>query len=140
MDLSDALTYAAPIRRGVLATVKSDGRPQLSNIMFAVGADGVIRISVTDSRAKTANIRRDPRVSLHVTSGDFWSYAVIEGDAALSAVASEPDDDTVDQLVALYRDLGGDHPDWDEYRAAMVEDGRLVLSIRPSRAYGMLPG
>lgn len=140
MDLTDALAYAAPIRRGVLTTIKADGRPQLSNIMFAVDAGGEIRISVTDSRAKTANIRRDPRVSLHVTSGDFWSYAVIEGEADLTSVAADPNDDTVDQLVALYRDLSGEHPDWDEYRAAMVADGRLLLSIRPTRAYGVLPG
>lgn len=139
MDPSAALAYAQPIKRGVLVTLKADGRPQLSNIMFAVGADGLVRISVTDSRAKTANMRRDPRVSLHVTAPDFWSYVVLEGEAELAPVAAQPDDATVDELVDLYRDLQGEHPDWAEYRASMVADGRLVVRLRPTRAYGALP-
>jgi PPOX class probable F420-dependent enzyme len=139
MDLIPALDYARPIMRGVLATMKADGRPQLSNIMFASGADGVVRISVTATRAKTANMRRDPRVSLHVTAADFWSYVVIEGEAELTPVAAAPDDATVDELVELYRDVQGEHPDWAEYRAAMVADERLVVRVRPTRAYGSLP-
>jgi PPOX class probable F420-dependent enzyme len=139
MDLAAALDYARPIRRGVLATVKVDGRPQLSNIMFGIAADGVVRISVTETRAKTANVRRDPRVSLHVTAADFWSYVVLEGEGELTPVALDPDDATVDELVDLYRDLQGEHPDWAEYRAAMVTDQRLVLRLRASRAYGSLP-
>ncbi len=139
MDIQKALEYAAPIGKGVLATIKSDGRPQLSNIMFAVGADGVIRISVTDSRAKTANMRRDPRVSLHVTAPDFWSYAVIEGDVELTPVATSTDDATVTELVDTYREMVGEHKDWDEYRRSMVADGRLVARVRPTRAYGMIP-
>jgi PPOX class probable F420-dependent enzyme len=139
MDLDDALAYARTIGRGVLTTVKSDGRPQLSNVMFAVGDDGIIRVSVTASRAKTANMRRDPRVSLHVTAPDFWSYAVIEADVELAPVAAEPGDATVDELVELYRSLQGEHPDWSDYRAAMVADGRLVARLRPTRCYGSLP-
>jgi PPOX class probable F420-dependent enzyme len=139
MDLDVALRYAQPIKRGVLATMKADGRPQLSNIMFAVGADGIVRISVTATRAKTANMRRDSRVSLHVTAADFWSYVVLEAEAELTAVAVAPDDATVDELVAVYRDLQGEHPDWAEYRAAMVADERLVVRLRPSRAYGSIP-
>ena len=139
MNLDDALAYARHIKRGTLATLKADGRPQLSNVMFTVGDDGVIRISVTASRAKTANIRRDPRVSLHVTSPDFWSYAVIEAEADLSPVASSPDDATVDELVEYYRALQGEHSDWREYREAMVADERLVARLTPTRCYGALP-
>jgi PPOX class probable F420-dependent enzyme len=139
MDHEDALRFAATIGRGTLATNKSDGRPQLSNVMFAVRADGVVRVSVTDGRAKTANMRRDPRVSLHVTSPDFWSYAVIEGDSDLSPVAESADDAAVAELVELYRALRGEHDDWDEYRRTMVADRRLVARIRPTRAYGLLP-
>jgi PPOX class probable F420-dependent enzyme len=139
VNIDDALDYAGPIRRGTLATAKSDGRPQLSNIMFGVGDDRVIRISLTDSRAKTANIRRDPRVSLHVTAPDFWSYVVIEADAELSSVATRPDDPTVEELVALYRSMSGEHPDWQEYRVAMVADQRLVARLTPTRCYGSLP-
>lgn len=139
MDLDAALRYAGPIQRGVLATMKADGRPQLSNIMFAVGGDGIVRISVTATRAKTANIRRDPRVSLHVTASDFWSYVVLEGQAELTPVAAGRHDATVEELVGLYRDLQGEHPDWDEYRAAMVADARQIVRLRPLRAYGALP-
>jgi PPOX class probable F420-dependent enzyme len=121
---------------GVLVTLKRDGRPQLSNINYAFG-DGVVRISVTDGRAKVKNLRRDPRASLHVASDDFWSYAVVEGDAELSPVAEDPHDATVEELVTLFRDVNGEHPDWDEYRAAMVSDRRLVVRLPIGRVYGM---
>ena len=71
---------------------RRDGRPQLSNVVYALGGDDVIRISVTDGRAKTANLRRDPRASLHVSRDDFWAYAVVEGTARLLPVAGAPDD------------------------------------------------
>lgn len=137
MELDQALEYVRPKHRGVLVTLKGDGRPQLSNIAYGLGEDGVIRISVTADRAKTNNAGRDPRVSLHVTADDFWSYVVIEGVAELAPGASSPTDATVDELVELYRALQGEHPDWDEYRAAMVADRRLVLRLRPTHAYGM---
>jgi PPOX class probable F420-dependent enzyme len=139
MDLDTALDYARAHRRAVLITLKSDGRPQSSNVMHWTGADGVVRVSVTDTRAKVRNVRRDRRVSLHVTADDFWSYVVLEGEAELTPVATSPGDETVDELVAYYRALNGEHPDWDDYRAAMVADQRLVLRLRPTRAYGM-PG
>ncbi len=122
--------------QGVLVTLKRDGRPQLSNISYTL-TDDVIRISVTDGRAKTANLRRDPRASLHVTSDDFWSYVVAEGDAELTPAAADPADPTVDELVELYRSVQGEHEDWDDYRAAMVKDRRLVIRIPVRRIYGM---
>ena len=137
MEIADALAYARQRRQGVLLTLKADGRPQASNIMYGVGDDGVIRISATADRAKSANARRDPRVSLHVTAEDFWSYVVVDGDADVTPTAAEPDDATVDELVDLYRSLQGEHPDWDEYRTTMVADRRLVIRITPTHAYGM---
>ena len=137
MEISAALDYIRQHQRGVLLTLKADGRPQASNIMYGVGDDGVIRISATADRAKSANARRDPRVSLHVTAEDFWSYVVVDGDADVTPTAAAPDDATVDELVALYRSLQGEHPDWDEYRAAMVVDRRLVIRLTPTHAYGM---
>jgi PPOX class probable F420-dependent enzyme len=125
--------------RGVLVTLKRDGRPQLSNIVYAVGDDGLVRISVTDDRAKTANLRRDPRSGLHVTTDDFWAYAVAEGTAELSPASRSPDDATVEELVGLYRSLNGEHPDWDEYREAMVSDRRLVVRLRIEHLYGIPP-
>lgn len=137
MEISAALDYIRQRQRGVLLTLKADGRPQASNIMYGVGDDGVIRISATADRAKSANARRDPRVSLHVTAEDFWSYVVVDGDADVTPTAAAPDDATVEELVELYRSLQGEHPDWDDYRAAMVNDRRLVIRIHPTHAYGM---
>jgi PPOX class probable F420-dependent enzyme len=139
MDLTKALSFAGRHHQGILITLRSDGRPQSSNIAFGVGDDGIVRISVTDNRAKTRNLRRDPRTALHVNRADFYAYVVLEGDADLSHVASRPDDATVGELVELYRSVQGEHPDWKEFREAMVADRRLVVRLRPSRAYGMLP-
>ena len=138
MELATALDFIREHRQGMLITLKSDGRPQSSNIAYALGDDGIIRVSITDSRAKTGNMRRDPRVSLHVNRSDFYAYAVIEADAELTPVAASVDDATVDELVEYYRSVAGEHPDWDEYRQAMVADGRLLLKLTPTRAYGML--
>jgi len=138
MDLSTALEFARQHRRGVLVTNKRDGRPQLSNIMYGIAEDGLVRISITADRAKYPNLRRDPRASLHVTQEDFWAYVVLEGDVELSDVAAAPDDAAVEELIDLYRSLVGEHPDWDDYRRAMVEERRVVARLRPTHAYGML--
>ncbi|HVV09674.1 PPOX class F420-dependent oxidoreductase [Amycolatopsis sp.] len=122
---------------GVLATIRRDGRPQLSNVShFYDSSTRKILVSVTDSRAKTRNLRRDPRATYYVTSADGWSYAAVEGTAELTPVAKDPHDATVEELIDLYRKIGGEHPDWDEYRAAMVSDGRLVLRIPVERIIG----
>ncbi|MCD7436728.1 PPOX class F420-dependent oxidoreductase [Streptomyces lincolnensis] len=123
---------------GVLVTLKGDGRPQLSNVNHAYYPDErIIRVSITDDRAKTRNLRRDSRASYHVTSADRWAYTVAEGTADLSPVAKDPHDETVEELIRLYRDVLGEHPDWDDYRAAMVRDRRLVLRLKVERAYGI---
>ena len=123
---------------GVLVTLKKDGRPQLSNVSHAYYPDErIIRVSITDGRAKTRNLRRDPRASYHVTSADRWAFTVAEGTADLTPVAADPHDDTVEELIRLYRDVLGEHPDWDDYREAMVRDRRLVLRLRVERAYGI---
>lgn len=138
MDITEALDFIRERQHGVIATNKRDGRPQLSNVTYAVGDDGVIRVSVTDTRAKTKNLRRDPRASLHVARSDFWAYCVIEADVELLPVAADPNDATVDALVEYYRTVMGEHDDWDEYRRTMVADGRLLLLLTPTHAYGML--
>ena len=126
---------------GVLATIKRDGRPQLSNVTYRFDPRAAaIEVSVTEPRAKTRNLRRDPRASILVSSEDGWDYAVAEGDAELSPPAAAPDDPTVDALVDLYRAVAGEHPDWDDYRAAMVTDRRVLLRLRIAHLYGMPPG
>jgi PPOX class probable F420-dependent enzyme len=125
-------------RHGVLVTLKRDGRPQLSNVGYTYDdATRLIQISVTDSRAKTRNLRRDPRASLHVQGDTPWQFAVVEGIAELTPVAAAIDDATVDELVQVYRAIGGEHNDWSEYRQAMVDDRRLVIRLPVTRAYGL---
>ncbi len=132
-------TFLAGRTLGTLATIKRDGRPQLSTIAFRYDPGSrTVSASVTDGRAKTANLRRDPRASLHAASDDGWTYVVAEGTSDLSPVAKTPDDETVEALVGVYRTLRGEHPDWDEFRQAMVDEGRLLLRIHVERVYGLV--
>ncbi|MGW2476467.1 PPOX class F420-dependent oxidoreductase [Streptomyces sp. NPDC001665] len=126
---------------GVLVTLKKDGMPQLSNVNhFYYPDEHIVRVSVTEGRAKTRNLRRDPRASYHVTSEDRWAWTVAEGTAELSPTAADPADDTVEELIRLYRDVQGEHPDWDDYRAAMVRDRRVVLRLHVEHVYGQQRG
>ncbi|MFF8246412.1 PPOX class F420-dependent oxidoreductase [Streptomyces griseus] len=126
---------------GVLVTLKRDGRPQLSNVNHAFyPEERVVRVSITEGRAKTRNLRRDPRASYHVTSDDRWAWTVADGTAELTPPAASPDDATVEALITLYRDVRGEHPDWDDYRRAMVEDRRVLLTLRIDHVYGQPRG
>jgi PPOX class probable F420-dependent enzyme len=143
--MSDAdprlLAFVAEHKWGVLAAVKSNGRPHLSNVGYAYDAERqLFRVSVTADRVKTRLLAADPRVTLHVASKDFWTWVAVEGTADLTPVAADPHDATVDELVEYYRGVNGEHPDWDEYRAAMVADRRLVVRFTPEHAYGQIPG
>jgi len=121
---------------GVLVTIKRDGRPQLSNVTYVY--DGTtVRVSLTDGRAKTNNLRRDPRASLYVDGPGGRTYVVLEGKAELSPVAADPHDEVVEELVEYYRAASGEHPDWDDYRAAMVREKRLMFSMTVDHAYGL---
>jgi PPOX class probable F420-dependent enzyme len=124
---------------GALATIKNDGRPQLSRVNFTLDpATTTARISVIDGRATVQNLRLDPRASIFVGSPDGWTYAVLEGTVELSPVALVSDDQTVEELVEVFRAIRGeDHPDWADYRAAMVADRRLVARLRVERMYGL---
>ena len=132
-----ALTSARNI--GALATIKSDGRPQLSTVNFTLDlATTRARISVIDGLATVHNLRRDPRASIFVGSPDGWTYAVLEGTVELSAVALVSDDETVEELVEVFRAIRGeDHPDWADYRASMVADRRLVATLSVEAVYGL---
>ena len=143
ISITGLIAFMAGRRQGVLATLKRDGRPQLSTITYTYdGADGggLLRISVTADRAKTRNLQADPRATLHVTSADFWTWVAVESTAELSPVAADPHDATVEDLVGYYRALRGEHEDWDAYRAAMVADRRLVVRLRPEHTYGQVRG
>ena len=135
------LAFVAEQRWGVLAVVKPDSRPHLSNVGYAYDPEQrLFRVSVTDGRAKTRHLRSDPRVTLHVASKDFWTWVAVEGTADLTPVAADPHDATVEELITYYRGVSGEHENWDEYRAAMVADRRLVVRFRAEHTYGQLPG
>lgn len=138
MEIDPALEFAARYNRGVMLTLKRDGRPQASNVNYAV-LDGAIHVSVTEGRAKTNNLRRDPRGALHVSSDDFWSWVVLEGNAEMSSIPARPEDDAAAFLRRVYEEAAGKpHPDWDEFDQAMISDRRLIISLRIERAYGEL--
>ncbi|WEH38534.1 PPOX class F420-dependent oxidoreductase [Streptomyces sp. AM 2-1-1] len=136
----DLLRLVAASHGGVLVTLRKNGRPQLSNVSHAYDPRArTIRVSVTEERAKTRNLRRDPRASYHVTSEDRGAWTVVDGTAELTPPAADPHDATVDALITLYRDVLGEHPDWDDYRQAMVRDRRVVLTLHVEHVYGQ-PG
>ncbi|MFD8500692.1 PPOX class F420-dependent oxidoreductase [Amycolatopsis sp. NPDC059657] len=133
----DPHTLLAQSRLGVLATIKPDGRPQLSPVMpFYDRETGVIHVSMRDGLVKTVNLRRDPRATLEVTSADGWSWATAEGTATLIGPGTDPHGPEVEALVDYYRTAAGEHPDWDEYRAAMVADRRVLMTMTVDHVYG----
>jgi PPOX class probable F420-dependent enzyme len=122
---------------GTLATIRRNGRPHLSDVNYAA-QPGLIRISTVAHRVKVHNLRRDPRASLKVT-GARGGFAVVEATAELSAVATDRHDATVEELIEVYRLVQGkEHPDWDDYRRAMVADQRLIVRLHVERLYGWL--
>jgi len=133
----DPHALLAGTRLGVLATIKANGVPQLSPVTpFYDRAAGVIFVSMTEGRAKTANLRRDPRAALEVTSGDGWAWATAEGSVTLTGPGTEPQSPEVEALVDYYRSAAGEHPDWDEYRSVMVSDRRVLMALTVERVYG----
>ncbi len=138
MELATALAYAAGRRNALLTTLRSDGRPQQSVVFYLVDGDR-FTMSLTATRAKTKNLRRDPRAALFVPSDDVFVWAGFDGHVELTDVAADPHDAVVDQLVDYYRRGNGEHDDWEAYRRAMVEDQRLVATFVATSATGILP-
>ncbi|MBB4933317.1 PPOX class probable F420-dependent enzyme [Lipingzhangella halophila] len=133
----DPRALLAQSRLGVLATIKSDGRPQLSPVMpFYDDEAGILYVSMTEGRAKTANLRRDPRAALEVTSSDNFAWATAEGAVTLTGPSADPRSPEVDALVEYYRKAAGEHPDWEEYRSVMVSDRRVLMTMAVDRVYG----
>ncbi|MCG8916326.1 PPOX class F420-dependent oxidoreductase [Actinokineospora sp. PR83] len=128
----------AESRLGVLATIKADGLPQLSPVLPYYDEEaGTIRISTREGLSKTRNLRRDQRAALEVTSADGKSWATAEGTVTITGPSTDAHGPEVQALVDWYRVAsGGEHPDWDEYRAAMVDDRRVLVTIAVTRVYG----
>lgn len=136
MTLEEALALVAGQRLGVLVTLRRNGWPQTSNVVYAVH-DQQVLVSLTQGRAKTRNLQRDPRATLHVSSPDMSAWAALEGTAELSPVTTSPGDETGQALARLYTAIAGSaHPDWDEYFRAMVDERRLLLTLSITHGYG----
>jgi PPOX class probable F420-dependent enzyme len=103
---------------------------------LAPRAHGVLYVSMTEGRAKTTNLRRDPRAALEVTRADGWAWATAEGTVTLTGPGSDPHGPEVEALVEYYRRAAGEHPDWDEYRSVMVADRRVLMALAVQRVYG----
>lgn len=129
VDLEALLDFVRPRHQLVLMTTRADGRPQASPVTGGVDPAGRIVISTYPERAKTSNARREPRVSVLVLSDDFGgAWVQVDGDCE---VIDPPD--SVEPLVEYFRCISGEHPDWDQYRRAMVEQGKSLLRITPTR-------
>jgi PPOX class probable F420-dependent enzyme len=132
-DINEARRFLADNHHGVLATYRRDGKVQQSPVTSGLDTDGRVIISVTEDRAKARNARRDSRVSLCVFSDAFFGpWVQVEGTVEL---VDGPD--RIDALVDYYRRLSGEHPDWDEYRAVMERDHRVLLRFEIERASGL---
>ena len=130
------LSFLASRHHCVLVTIRADGSPQSSNVAYAL-LDGVAKVSVTDDRAKTANLRRDPRGLIHVIGDSVWQYASVRVTAELSEVTTSPGDEVGQELLRIYDAIAPTpHPDPQEFFEAMVAEKRLVLSLTPVSAAG----
>jgi PPOX class probable F420-dependent enzyme len=130
MEIDEAIEYVRRNHHAVLATIKQDGSPQLSPVTVGVDGDGHAIISTRQTAYKVRHVRRNPRVWLCVFPDGFYGrWVQLEGTADIVELP-----EAMDGLIGYYRDISGEHPDWDDYRAAMERDQRLLLRISISKA------
>jgi PPOX class probable F420-dependent enzyme len=130
MDISEAIEFVRTQHNAVLATLKQDGTPQLSPVTAGVDAEGRVIISTRETAYKVRHIRRSPRVWLcALPDGFYGQWAQLDGTAEIVELPA-----AMDGLIAYYRDMSGEHPDWDDYRAAMERERRVLLRITVTRA------
>jgi PPOX class probable F420-dependent enzyme len=129
VDLAALLDFVRPRHHALLITRRADGSPQASPLTCGVDDAGRLVMSTYPERAKTNNARRDTAVSVVVLS-DEWNgpWVQIDGDAEVLDIP-----DSVEPLVEYFRNISGEHPDWDEYREAMVKQGKSLIRVTPRR-------
>mgnify|MGYP001230508808 CR=1 FL=1 len=138
MDLDQAVKWASNSHHGALITLRKDGRPQSSDIVYAL-IEGKFCISATATRAKTRNLLRDNRAVLHITSPESWSYISFDGVAEISETAQQANDKVCKELADVFKAVQKkQHPDWDEFNEAMISDKRLVIRFVPNSAVGQI--
>jgi PPOX class probable F420-dependent enzyme len=131
VDLDEARDYIRTHHHAVLATMRRDGTPQMSPVGVAVDDDGRVIISSRETAMKVKNLRRQPRAWVCVFPDSFWgqNFVQVEGDVT---VVSLPE--AMEPLVDYYRKISGEHPDWDDYRAAMEKERRVLIQLDLTRA------
>ena len=129
VSLDELLDFVRPRHRAILLTRRADGSPQASPLTCGVDDSGRIVVSTYPERAKTRNAKRDPQVSVVVLSDD-WNGPWVQVDGTAEVIDSP---DSVEPLVEYFRNISGEHPDWDEYRAAMVKQGKSIIRVTPER-------
>jgi PPOX class probable F420-dependent enzyme len=130
MEITEALSFLAANHRSVLITHRADGSPAPTPVVHGVDDDGRVVISSREPAYKVRNLRRDPRATLCAFSdGFFGPWVTVSGPAELVSLP-----DAMEHLVALYRQIAGEHPDWSDYRAAMEREQRVIIAIAPEAA------
>lgn len=130
MDIAEALTFLRENHRAVLATTRADGRPQMSPVSVGVDGGSHVVISTRETAIKTRNVERDPNVTICAFTDHFFGpWVVVDGTAEIVRLP-----EAMEGLVEYYRTISGEHPDWDDYRAAMVRDRRVLLRVSVTRA------
>jgi PPOX class probable F420-dependent enzyme len=130
MDIPSAIEFARTNHRAVLATLRRDGNPQLTPVAVTADPAGALIISSRQTAAKVKNLRRDSRISLCLMNDGFYGeFAQVEGTATIVDLP-----EAMDGLVDYYRSISGEHPDWDDYRAAMEREQRVLIKVEPTRA------
>jgi PPOX class probable F420-dependent enzyme len=130
MDIATAQQFLRTNHRAVMATFRKDGRPALSPVTAVVDTEGRVVVSTRQTAMKVKHLRRDPRVSIVVMNDGFYGeWVSVEGTAEIIELP-----EAMDLLVDYYRSASGEHPDWDEYRAAMEQDQRAVVRFVIERA------
>lgn len=129
VDLAGLLDFVRPRHHGILLTIRADGSPQGSPVTMGVDSAGRIVVSTYPERAKTRNAKRNPAASVIVLSDDFGgAWVQVDGTAEVIDIP-----DSVEPLVEYYRSISGEHPDWNEYREAMVRQGKSLIRVTPQR-------
>jgi PPOX class probable F420-dependent enzyme len=131
MDIEEARDYLRTHHRAVLATMRRDGTPQMSPVTCAVDEEGAVIVSSRETAVKTKNVRRDPRAWLCAFPDSFYGDRFVQVEGAVSIVSLP---EAMEGLVGYYRAVSGEHPDWDDYRAAMEREQRVLIKLEPTRA------
>ena len=131
MDLDEAREYIRANHHAILATMRRDGTPQMSPVGAAVDDDGRVIVSSRETAIKTKNVRRDPRAWVCVFPDSFWGGRFIQVEGRVTVVSLP---EAMEPLVDYYRKISGEHPDWNDYRAAMERDKRVLIRLDLTRA------